>query len=278
MQRITSSEYADALRAVGVREGETVYFQADLRRLCFPEGARTREDVCDFFGGGLRRAVGPEGTLCANVANTEWAGAGVAFHREKTPSTSGALTEWLRSRPGAVRSLHPIASVGAWGPKAEELAGGAHFYAFGYDSPWGRLYRENALLVGLGFPTFSFNHFIECLAGVPYRYTKIFDVPVYDCGERVGGVFTMSVRYRHLPIVMAGHKLTRELVHDGRGREVRLGDIVFVGVRVADYVNEGLRRLRQDIHFLLEAPLEYPCGVPPFDVPDGWNSGKEQVR
>ncbi len=277
MRRMTSSEYAEALHSVGVGEGETVYFQADLRRLGVPEGAETREAICDFFGEGLRKVLGKDGTLCANTANTEWAGAGEPFHRERSPSTSGALTEWLRSREGAVRSIHPAASLGACGPKAIELADGAHFHAFGYDSPWGRLYRENALLVGLGFPTFSFNHLIECLAGVPYRYTKIFNVPVYDRGKRIGGMFTMNVRYRHLPIVMAGHKLTRVLVEEGRGREARVGDVVFVGIRAADYVNEGLRRLREDVHFLLEAPLEYPSGVPPFDVPDGWNSGKEQT-
>ena len=107
---------ADDLRVLGVSEGGILLVHASLRSLgAVPGGAETV--VC-----GLLHALGDDGTLLMPALSYESVGAqNPVFDLLHTPSCVGALTEYFRTRPGKVRSVHPTHSVCAVGPKAEEL-------------------------------------------------------------------------------------------------------------------------------------------------------------
>ena len=100
------------------------------------------------------------------------------FDSEQTPSETGILSEYFRCQKGVVRSKHPIYSVAACGPRAEEVAN------LGGDSCWGQgtvfelLERENALIVGFGVllsKSATIMHRAEEISQVPYRYCKTFE-------------------------------------------------------------------------------------------------------
>ncbi len=71
-----------------------------------------------------------------------------------TPTTLGAVPEAFRTWPGTMRSDHPLVSVCANGPRAEEITS-EHSLAFaeGRGTPFEKLYDLDAhtLLLGVGF-------------------------------------------------------------------------------------------------------------------------------
>ena len=89
------------------------------------------------------------------------------FDVRTTPTTLGAIPEAFRNWPGTLRSEHPLESVCARGPRAEEITLD-HPIAFseGPGSPFARLYDLDSriLLLGVGFNRCTALHFAESLA------------------------------------------------------------------------------------------------------------------
>ncbi|MFE2970042.1 aminoglycoside N(3)-acetyltransferase [Streptomyces sp. NPDC059340] len=181
----------DALRGLGLREGDVVLVHASLRNVGRTEqGAATVVDA-------LRRAVGPTGTIVV-PAFTEANSLTSRAHREQirgmtdeqvvafraampafdpatTPSTGmGAVAERLRTTPGARRSDHPQTSMAATGPLAHAIT--AHHPLdchLGEASPLGHLYclRAQVLLLGVGFERCTALHLAEYRLPNPPRRT-----------------------------------------------------------------------------------------------------------
>ena len=78
----------------------------------------------------LLKAVMPGGVLA--VPTHTWATVNdkqPVFHEVYSPSHVGTLTNVLRRRPGAVRSLHPTHSVAALGDRAVRFVPGTRMTA-----------------------------------------------------------------------------------------------------------------------------------------------------
>jgi aminoglycoside 3-N-acetyltransferase len=103
-----------------------------------------------------------------------------------TPTTMGAIAEAFRTFPGTQRSNHPLVSVCAYGPHAEEITE-HHALEFceGEGTPFQKLYDLDAhtLLLGVGFNRCSSLHYAESL--VPHRRTTVSRFPIVQNGERV---------------------------------------------------------------------------------------------
>src|SRR3712207_2603981 len=91
-------------------------------------------------------------------------GAPAADHYRRHPKNSarqptevGLLSEVFRRRAGVLRSLHPTASVCAYGPLAAELTAGHHLAGtiFGEGTPFGYMARHRTLILGIGTPYFK---------------------------------------------------------------------------------------------------------------------------
>ena len=142
--RITSDEITAGLHALGLRAGDLVHVHSSLKSLGHVVGGA--EAVVDA----LLAVVAPGGTVMVPTFNH---GAVEVFEVGIAPSHNGAITEALRRRRDAVRSIHPTHPYAAIGPLAEELMEG-HLQAgtFGVDSPLGRCGRLGGwvLLLGVG--------------------------------------------------------------------------------------------------------------------------------
>jgi aminoglycoside 3-N-acetyltransferase len=110
----------------------------------------------------------------------------------------GILHETLRTWPGALRSDHPDAGVGAIGPLAEWLTADHPFqYGYGENSPFAKLLASNVQVLMLGAPldTITLVHHAEHLAQFPdkriHRYRRLMPGPVwvdfeeFDTGDPV---------------------------------------------------------------------------------------------
>ncbi|WP_309232329.1 aminoglycoside N(3)-acetyltransferase [Micromonospora tarensis] len=192
---------ADDLRALGVRPGGCLVVHCGLRRVGRLEhGPAT-------LAGALRDVLGPAGTLLvpthtdgnsttsrAHLAATagmdrverdRYEAALPGWDRRSTPSQRmGALAEYVRCAPGAVRSDHPQTSFAALGPRARQLTEGHDLGChLGERSPMGGLYAADGqvLLLGLGYEACSALHLAEYRLPVPPAERD------YRCFRLVGG-------------------------------------------------------------------------------------------
>lgn len=184
----------------------------------------------DAVVAGLRAALGPAGTLM--VPTLPFTGSQHAYLRQDpvfdvrhTPSAMGAVSEVLRRRPEARRSLHPTHSVAAVGPLAEWLLR-HHEHAptcCGLGTPY---YRNIAcggyvLLLGVDLRANTTMHTLEEMEAAHYVFgADTFAARIVDWQGRERRVPTRAYRpglARHFPAV------EEELARAGVMRAGRIG-------------------------------------------------------
>ncbi|WP_404370627.1 aminoglycoside 3-N-acetyltransferase [Corallococcus coralloides] len=190
----TRTDVRDALRRLGVEEGDLVMVHAGLRSLGPVLGGVNAVVLA------LQDAVGSQGTLMAYV---DWE-LGVepedfedARLRDEIPTFDkrtaramrdhGILAETLRTWPGAIRSDHPDAGMVAIGPRAEWLCADHPFrYGYGPGSPLARLVeaRGKVLMLGAPLETLTLLHHAEHLADLPGKRVVRYQRPLQVDGER----------------------------------------------------------------------------------------------
>ena len=99
------------------------------------------------------------------------------FDPEATPPRQdmGLLSTALWRHPDARRSLDPIFSVIALGPRAEEMTAGVPTSCFGPDCVYARVIEADGAICNIGIGSHSaLLHHVEQKLAVPYRYLKSF--------------------------------------------------------------------------------------------------------
>jgi aminoglycoside 3-N-acetyltransferase len=182
---ITVGRLAAELRALGVRPGSVLLVHASVSALGWVCGHAQAVAL------GLREALGPEGTLVVpthtnnNSDPAEWENPPVpeawwpvvraempAYDPAVTPSMLGALTNVVRSWPGALRSSHPHYSFAALGPHADEITAGHDLTSgLGERSPLARVHDLDGdiLLLGVGHDSNTSMHLAEYRVARPKR-------------------------------------------------------------------------------------------------------------
>ncbi|MDA0839711.1 MAG: AAC(3) family N-acetyltransferase [Planctomycetota bacterium] len=154
-------------KSLGITMGSLVAMHSSLKSIGQVEGGA--DTVIDA----LLECVGPEGTLMTPAFTNCFEGSKNLdpFEINSTPSLTGLISETLRNRHEAYRSLHPTHSAAAIGRLAGEITRD-HLKAtpLGIGSPFHRLYEQDGwiLLLGVGHNTNSFVHVAEVMAGVNY--------------------------------------------------------------------------------------------------------------
>jgi aminoglycoside 3-N-acetyltransferase len=143
------SELAGALSGLGLRRGDIVLVHSALSAIGPLDGGG--DALLDAF----LDVVGAEGTLVV-----------------PTFGALGKLTELVASRPGAVKSVHPVASVAALGKDAAKICAG-HWKAgtaHGEDTPYTRMAEMGAwiCLIGVDQDRNTTLHTVEALMRLPY--------------------------------------------------------------------------------------------------------------
>lgn len=142
------------LRELGLMEGDVVLLHSALSSLGHVEGGA--DTVVDAF----LEVLGPVGTLVVPIFG--------AF---------GAITDAVKARPGAIRSVHPLAAVSALGPRAAEICRD-HWkpdVAHGEDTPYTRIRDAGGYvcLLGVDQDRNTTLHTAEELLELPYLTTTL---------------------------------------------------------------------------------------------------------
>jgi len=139
---VTKQEIVVELRRLGIQPGDLLIAHSSLRAFGWVEGGA--EAVVEA----LLDTVGPTGTVLVPTFNHSRV---KVFDPENTPSHSGAVTEALRKRPEAARSLHPTHPYAAIGREAQDLtAGHLEVGTFDPKSPLGKLAHRGGWIALLG--------------------------------------------------------------------------------------------------------------------------------
>lgn len=230
----TRSQLTAELRALGVRSGDLLMVHAGLR------------SVGPILGGvntlvhALFDAIGPEGTLAAYLdfepffEDEDQSDDVPVFDKRiaQAARDHGVLHETLRNWPGAVRSDHPDAGVGAIGPLAEWLTSNHPFqYGYGEGSPFEKFYQRSGrvLMIGAPLDTITMLHYAEHKARLPgkriHRYRRRMSGPdgprwvdfeEFDTGDPVCDCLPQD----------CFQQIGEAFVAAGNGRVGRVGDSV----------------------------------------------------
>jgi aminoglycoside 3-N-acetyltransferase len=194
------AELARDFRSLGVADGDAVMLHASVR------------SVGDVVGGpdqihlALRDAVGERGTLMMYVgcaSHYDDVGRGVLTpeqerevlekHPPFDPLTTrsarshGVLVEFFRTFPGTLVNQHPARFAAAGARAAELLAPHAWNFAYGHDTPLGRLRASGGkiLLLGSDHDEVTFVHHIEHTVDFPDKLVTRYKVPYAHAGGTV---------------------------------------------------------------------------------------------
>jgi len=184
------SDLARDLLELGVRPGGALLVHSSLKALGPDAGGPAA--VIE----GLRRALGPDGTLLMPALSYETVTPERPFYdARRTPSCVGVIAETYRLVAGVRRSLHPTHSVCASGPLAGELLG-AHASdrtPCGVGSPFRLLpqVRGQILMLGCGLAPNTSMHAIEELVAPPYLFgNPVVYTMVLEDGTRIDRIYT----------------------------------------------------------------------------------------
>ena len=237
------------LRALGVREGDTVLMHSSMKSLGTD---RPPEYVLDA----VQAAVGDSGTLAlpalsyatVNRENPFWDYYG-------TPACVGLLPETFRHLPGVLRSVSPTHSVCARGAGAEALVAGQEEddTPIGPHSPYRRLPELGGkiLMLGCGMGPMTFMHGVEEVAPAPYVFLP--EPWLYHMTDAQGRKFDKLV-YRHGNSRFGAQRYARAEPLLGAG-EISRGRVLAADAYLVDaaaLMRVGVETMRREPYYFLE--------------------------
>lgn len=170
--RVAQKGITDALRAAGLRAGDSVLFHSSLSSMGTVAGG------ADAVIDGFLDAVGPTGTVAVPTLSSwrelkDKSRVWDHWSITDTPTYCGLIPETFRRRPEAVRSNHYTHSISAIGPRAAKLTAN-HGESGLREAPWGpgafagaspyqRFYDWNVFycLIGVNCQRLTMVHFVE---------------------------------------------------------------------------------------------------------------------
>lgn len=234
-----------ALRSLGLKEGDNIFVHSNLGYFGRLSGAETAEDYFSAFAESIFAVIGHSGTLSVPTFSYSFCN-GQPFEKAKTPGVCGLFSELVRTDSRALRSGDANFSVAAIGPLAGFLTENAPAYSFGEDSFWARFLQRNGRVVNFNFDAGStFLHYVERCLKVPYRYDKAFSGISVEGTKEIPKTFYHFVydlnKPEHGPDFTKFH---REAVGAGLVKKAELGrgQMLTISARdVFDFVEAGLR-------------------------------------
>jgi len=179
----TARDLAEAVSRCGITAGDVIFVHSNVGYSGRMEGVRSLDELCGKTVEALLEVIGPNGTLVVPAFSYSFGSDKPErrFDPAATPSTCGALSEYVRKMPEAVRSLEPMFSVAAIGARKDELTRDVSRDCFGSGSFWERFLAADGKVCNLNFDAGStFIHFVERKLNVPYRQDRVMSGDLWD--------------------------------------------------------------------------------------------------
>lgn len=209
-------------------------------------------------------------TLCVPTFTFSFCN-GDDFDVQRSRSRMGALNEHIRNRPEAVRSSDPLMSVSLVGEDRDLVENLGH-ESIGKDSTFDKLSRRDGVKflffgVNLG-DCFTYMHYLEWVARVPYRYNREFFGKVTNNGSSRDERYTLFVRYNNVIPNNASYTYGQILLDRGDLLRVDVGDSTISCVDEKPARELYLDLLREDPNYFIQAPFDASSADPTFIARD----------
>ena len=259
----TFKELKEAYHQLDIEPNRTISLKTNLLGLGRYEKGNKKEILADHFralddcfsiqanGSTLVTA-----TSSRNLCNTQ-----VPFDMENTPSTVGALTEYIRKHPGSKRSFHAFDSYAAIGKKSDIFCENTSRMSYGFNTPEARMIEEDAICICLGVEarkSVTTVHHVELMSNVPYRYVKEYLHPVVNNGQIEDEAFYRHVWYRNCGIIRGGNiVLFKKLQELGMElRQIPLGSGFVQAYSMKEFFEKSLEIFQNNPYVWLKHPPE----------------------
>lgn len=185
----SENNIVDGLKAVGIKEGDSIFIHSNLGFFGLLENAKKPIDYYEAFKTAIFDIIGPTGTLIVPTFSYSFCN-NEDFNIELTKSVCGVFSEFVRNDKESFRSMDANFSVAAIGYKAKYYTENADEYSFGSSSFWSRFLKERGKICNFNFDSGStFIHFVEREIAVEYRYDKPFYGKIIDHQQEKDAVF-----------------------------------------------------------------------------------------
>ena len=273
MRSYKPGDISKALMEVGVKKGDCVFFIIRVFSLGKMEGCKSKEDLNQSILNAIFGVIGEGGTLVVPTYSQQIGRFGLPYIHEETPTLTGIFSEYVRTRPQAVRSFHPVFSLTAIGCDAKAICGNVGTNAFGIKSAYDFLFKHGGHSICLGFEyergdIVTGAHYVECTYGVPYYYNKIVKAEAYKDGKRSKKVFTINVGYREFGVRNKYLNYVDAIRDGGLLKSYPVGDGILYSNDLKTQLEVGYDLLSEDVYAFLEEPPQWEEGKIPYEGPE----------
>jgi aminoglycoside 3-N-acetyltransferase len=251
---VTSDGLRAALDGVQAHDCRVLYMHTGLS-FGIPNPKLSRAELLDAIYKTIRSLGVP--TLCVPTFTFSFCN-GEDYDSTRSKSRMGALNEFIRLRPEAVRSVDPLMSVAVVG-EDRDLAENLGHESIGANSTFDKLSRRQGvkfLFLGVGVgDCFTYMHYLEWLAGVPYRYNRDFTGNITHMGKTYEDTYKLFVRYNNVKPNTASYTYEKLLEDRGLLRVAALGGSSIQCTAEPEAREVYLELLRRDPNYFIEQPF-----------------------
>lgn len=252
---ITASAILSLLEKVKAADAKVLYMHTGLT-FGAPNRALKRQELLARLYEIIRSLGVP--TLCVPVFTFSFCN-GEDYCVQTSRSRMGALNEYIRGLPEALRSVDPLLSTALVG-QDRDLVQDLGKHSIGENSTFDKLHRRNGvkfLFFGAALrECFTYTHYVEERLHSPYRYHREFSGRITDAGRSWRDAYTLFVRYRGVVPSSSG-MLEQALLHSGALRIEACGASSISCLDEPDAYQMIVNHLRQDPYcYISEDPRD----------------------
>ncbi|HCG36672.1 MAG TPA: hypothetical protein DER23_10065 [Clostridiales bacterium] len=240
MRKVTKEQIQTSLKLMGIEKGDVIFMHSALSAPGIVEGGA--DGVIDAF----LDVIGDEGTLAVSTLAF-----GAPFDADTTPSAVGLISETLRKRKGAIRSLRPVHAIAALGKRAKELTEGHEHCSSncGEGSPYRKLIDMNGkiILFGVDMNRNTTLHAIEDWMDASFLEDYTIMMPTY-MPDYQGKTMVLK---KYPPDHRDFLRFTPVLRKEGALIEGRVGLAKVLCIDVKKMYELGIREMKRDPFFFL---------------------------
>lgn len=183
---------------------------------------------------------------------------GLDYDVQTSRSQMGALNEFIRQLPSAVRSVDPLMSVAMVG-RDQDLVTNLGRSSCGKGSTFDKLHhRERVKFLFFGTrpaKCMTYTHYVEEMLAVPYRYHRPFTGKVRDRERETVETYDLFVRY-HGVVPVRDDRFERELIAKGLVQVAPLGQTEVLSLDERVVYREVAQKIERDRNYFLDAPFD----------------------
>lgn len=223
-------KYCDIAKHLNIQHGDIILLSSNMVKTILYAKKYEKEFSYNKFLDSFIEAVGDTGTLLLPSYNWDFC-KGISFDYYNTQSKTGILANEAMKRSDFKRTLHPLYSHIVYGKDKDYLCSLDYIDAFGQNSIFDYLYKNNAKNIGIDVDLdgcFSTIYYFEQKFNVPYRYIKYFRSEYIDSNKiKSVKTYSMNVRYAELNSQFHGKDMYEILKKHGAVEEYHINHSFF---------------------------------------------------